>query len=207
MALTAALLVGMAACGTKEVAKTDSASGIAPASMAMAHDSAARMKTADANTGNMAMGNMAMTGDADHDFLRMMTDHHKGLIRMAHETIESKDKLGVKPIAVKLDKEQDAEMDQMSTMLEKTFKDPYAPKVTPENQTMADELKGKTGAGYDRTFLQNVISHHEQSIKMIDAYLPNAKNPELKAMAEKMKAAQSQQIAELKKQVTMMPSK
>lgn len=208
-------VAAFAACGTKEVAKTDSTSAMAPvAKSAMAGDTGMAMHGDpplpmhhDTSMGKTAMGNMAMTGDADHDFLRMMTDHHKGLILMAHETIESPVKLGVKPIASKLDTEQDAEMDAMTTMLEKTFKDPYAPKVTPDNQAMADALKGKTGTDYDHTFLQNVIMHHEQALKMIDAYLPNAKMPELKAMAEKMKAVQTKEIAEYKTMVAKMPSK
>jgi len=35
------------------------------------------------DAGMKGMGGMAMTGDADRDFLRMMSDHHKGMILMA----------------------------------------------------------------------------------------------------------------------------
>jgi uncharacterized protein (DUF305 family) len=126
----------------------------------------------------------------------MMSDHHKGLIAMVHLTVESKDKITTKPIAARLDKAQDAELDKMVTMLEKDFKDPYAPKMMPDNQAMLDELKGKTGAEFDKTFLTNIIKHHEGALKMIDEYLPKAKSPAIKAMAEKMKAVQSKEIAE-----------
>lgn len=140
----------------------------------------------------------SMTGDPDHDFLRMMSDHHKGLILMVHETVDNKEKLGVKPLAIRLDKEQDAEMDTMMTMLEKDYKDPYAPKVMPEHQAMADDLKGKTGADYDRAFLTDVTKYHEEAVKMIDDYLPKATQPALKQMAEKMKAAEVKEIAEMR---------
>jgi|GEM_PF-1802492 len=195
VALASALfLTTTGACGTKDDAKSVGVAATPAQSVAL--DSSAR----SANQG-VAMGAMAMTGDPDHDFLRMMTDHHKGMILMAHRTIESKVKLGVKPIAERLDKEQDAEMDKMTTMLEQTFKDPYAPKVTADNQAMVDQLKGKTGAEYDRMFLEKVILHHEQAVKMIDAYLPTAKMPELKQMAEKMRAVQDAEIAEFKKRL------
>lgn len=69
---------------------------------------------------------------------------------------------------------------------------------------MVDELSGKSGADYGRTFLKNVIAHHEQAIKMIDDYLPKAKNPQVKAMAEKMKADQTKEIAEFQKKLTAM---
>ena len=194
----ATLIVTVSACGTKENARPETAAGTASATSA---SSASMDSVATAANAAVGMGAMAMTGDPDHDFLRMMTDHHKGMILMAHETIESEAKLGVKPIAARLDKEQDAEMDKMTTMLEQTFKDPYAPKVTADNQAMADQLKGKSGAEYDRTFLENVIKHHEQAVKMIDAYLPTAKLPELKKMAENMKAMQSAEITEFKKRL------
>ena len=194
----ATLIVTIGACGTKENVKSEPAAAVVTATPAPASAPPSVSSTASASA---AMGATATTGDPDHDFLRMMTDHHKGMILMAHETIESKLTLGVKPIAARLDKEQDAEMDKMTTMLEKTFKDPYAPKVTADNQAMADQLKGKSGAEYDRTFLENVIKHHEQAVKMIDAYLPTAKLPELKKMAENMKAMQSAEITEFKKRL------
>ncbi len=202
-AMLGAMLIVTSACGIKDAKKNDSAAAVAATSSAgMGADSASMMaKHSDSATGVMAMGNMAVTGDADHDFLRMMADHHKGLIQMAHETIESKDKLAVKSIAERLDAEQDAEMDQMMTMLEKTFKDPYAAKITADNQAMADGLKGKTGKEYDQRFLTNVISHHEQALTMIDAYLPTGKNSEVKAMAQKMKDVQSKEITEFKAKV------
>lgn len=187
-----AALLG-AGCRSEKTAASDTATP-APATTPAAPAAAKPDSGAMAGMANMA----GMTGDADHDFLRMMSDHHKGLILMAHETIESKETLGVKDIARRLDKEQDDELDKMTTMLERDFKDPYAPKATPDNQAMADQLKGKTGTEYDRTFLQNVIAHHEQAVKMIDDYLPKAKAPALKTMAESMKATQTREIAEFR---------
>lgn len=191
-------ITAVAACSRGGNANTDSTAARAMATTTPAmRDST--LHPADSMSKMASMPGMAnMTGDADHDFLRMMSDHHKGLILMAHETIESKDKLGVKPIAKRLDNAQDAELDKMSTMLEKDFKDPYEPKVTSSNQMMADELKGKTGAAYDQTFLKNVIAHHEEAIKIIDGYLPKSKNATVKSMAEAMKAMQSKEIVEFR---------
>lgn len=189
-AVTMSVLVsaGATACTTRDADNeqaTSAATASTPAPMAV-----------DTGMGNMP--GMDMTGDADHDFLRMMADHHKGLILMVHQTVDRKDKLGVMAIARRLDTEQDAELDGMTTMLEKDFNDPYAPKVMPEHQAMADELKGKSGADYDGAFLQNIVKHHEEAIKMIDEYLPEAKAASVKSMAEKMKGAQSKAIAEFK---------
>ena len=153
----------------------------------------------------MQMSGMAnMTGDPDRDFLRMMSDHHKGLIAMVHPTLDKKESLAVKGDASKMDKKQDAEVEKMVTMLDQRYKDAYTPKVMPDNQRMVDELKGKSGAEYSRTFLKNVIAHHQQAVKMIDDYLPNAKNPQVKSMAEKMKSDQTKEIAEFQKKLSAM---
>ncbi|CAN5861245.1 hypothetical protein BH11GEM2_BH11GEM2_22290 [soil metagenome] len=148
------------------------------------------------------MAGMAMTGDADHDFLRMMSDHHKGLTVMAHGAKEMK--LPVAADATKLDIKQDGELDKMMTMLEKQYKDPYTPKSMPSNQAMIDALKGKTGKDYQKTFYANVVQHHQEAIKMIDDYLPTAKSPEVKAMAEKMKADQTKEIAEFQQKAAKL---
>ena len=199
----AALALLAAACSTADK-KADTAATTAmagPGTAAPSTDSAAAR-----GGGKMeGMGQMAnMTGDADHDFLRMMSDHHKGMILMAHNTKDRKEGGSAVADAKKIDAAQDKELDHMVSMLEKDFKDPYAPKVMPDNQAMADELKGKSGTDYDRTFYQNVIKHHTQAITMVDEYLPKAKNAMLKAMAEKIKADQAKEITLFKQKISKL---
>jgi predicted outer membrane protein len=106
--------------------------------------------------------------------------------------------------STKLDTKQDQELDHMVSMLEKDFKDPYAPKVMPEHQAMADSLKTKTGKDYDRTFYQDVIKHHQEAIKMIEDYLPKAKNTMIKQMAEKMESDQTKEIADFQRKASRL---
>ena len=149
--------------------------------------------------GGASMAGMVMTGNPDHDFLRMMSDHHKAMIAMVHLTKEQSPASGAVADAAKLDTKQDEELDKMQTMLEKDFKDPYTPKVTRDNQAIVEQFRGKTGAEYDRTFYQNVVKHHQQAIAMINDYLPKGKNAMLKQMAEKMKSDQTKEIAAFRK--------
>ena len=83
-----------------------------------------------------------------------------------------REKLVVKDEARKMDKAQDAEIKTMVAMLKKLYGDSYTPKVTPDNQRMVDDLKGKSGIEYSRTFLLDVIAHHQMAIKMVDEYMP-----------------------------------
>ena len=142
-----------------------------------------------------------MSRDADHDFLRMMSDHHKGLILLAHMTKERKDGGPAAADAKRLDTKQDEELDQMMNMLEKNYKDAYAPKAISAHRAMADDLKSRHGKEYDRTFYQDIVKHHKEAIKMIDDYLPRAKNEAVKQMAEKMKADRMKEIRDYEEKV------
>ncbi len=198
------LALSVACAGSNERARSDTAAAIAPTTLgadSIAHAPAMSGVQNDAHGG---MGDMSAmpttTGNADHDFLRMMTDHHKGMVTMAHEAKDQKGS-SIREIATRLDAEQDKELDQMTTMLERDFKDPYAPKVMPDNQKMIDALQTKTGAAFDRAFLENTITHHQEAIKMVDGYLPKSANAKIKTMAAKMKADQAREIVEFKQRV------
>jgi uncharacterized protein (DUF305 family) len=198
--IAALALAATGACARSEK-RADSTSSTPNAPAASAATSGDSMAGHDMS-GMQGMANM--TGDADHDFLRMMSDHHKGLILLAHMTKDRKDVGTAAADAAKLDAVQDKELDEMVTMLEKDFKDPYAPKVMSEHQAMADDLKTKSGKDYERTFYQDIIKHHQGAITMIDVYLPKAKNPMIKQMAEKMKAVQTKQITEYQQKLAKL---
>lgn len=180
-----ALLLLADACGPKAETGNTSADttavAAAPDTAAAGHD----------------MAGMSMTGDADRDFLRMTSDHHKGLIALAHEsmtkggrgTAQSQADAGI------LDAKQDRELEQMVKMLEGTYQDPYEPKVMPADQTVVESLAATAGSAYAPAFYRAVVAHHRKAITMIDEYLSKAKRADVKAMAETMR---KDQLAELR---------
>src|SRR5665647_310747 len=124
-ALLATLALASAACGTGE----KRADTTAPPANAVPAGSSAPAMPSDSSSGAQGTGSMSgmgqmanMTRDADHDFLRMMSDHHKGLILMAHMTTERKEGGSAVADAKKLDAAQDKELDHMVTMLETEYK-------------------------------------------------------------------------------------
>lgn len=197
LAFAAAVAVGACAKADKPADSLAAGAG-APATTSTTGDGMAGHDM----SGMQGMANM--TGNPDQDFLRMMSDHHKGLILIAHMTKDRKEGGTAAADATKLDTKQDKELDHMVSMLEKDFKAPYAPKVMPEHQAMADSLKSKTGKDYDRAFYQNVVKHHQEAIKMVDDYLPKAKNAMVKQMAEQMKADQTKEIADFQQKVSRL---
>ena len=196
LAVAAAVFV---ACSTRSDESSSKAADTAAAAAAPAADTAHAAHTD--STGKGSMAGMAMTGNPDQDFLRMMSDHHKGLVLMSHETIERKEQLGVKEDARKLDREQDEELDKMGAMLKNFFNDSYEPKASAENKSMVDAMQPLKGATYDSTFRENVIKHHRQGIQMMDEFYPKVTRPEIKSMIDTMKAAQQKEIDEMQRKL------
>ena len=210
LGLLALVVTAVAACSSKPKDETATAGDSAATEMVPApgaHSANQPMSGMNGDSGmkgmpgSGSMAGMTMTGDADRDFLRMMSDHHKGMIAMAHMTRERNDVGSAAADAKQIDAAQDKELDRMVTMLEKDFKDAYAPKVMPDNQAMADMMKGKKGTEYERAFYENTIKHHQEAVKMVDEYLPKGKSAAIKQMAEKIKADQTKEVAAFQKKI------
>lgn len=163
-------------------------------------DTAASNQVASGMTMTQMNTTLATTPNPDKTLLEMMSNHHKGLVEMTHLAIEQKKgSPAVLADAKRLDHIQDAELDTMLTMLQTKYNTPYEPKVIPQNQAMVDSLGSMTGTAFDRNFYNDVVKHHAEAIAMLGVYLPRAQDARLKAMAERMKKDQQQQITEFKR--------
>lgn len=197
------LFVGAAAaCGRSNsdtsVATTDTTATATTRATGAPAMSTSTTGMADSGT---AGGDTAMAS-ADQEFLQKMSDHHAGLIRIAHGTLEHNGPLAVKDEAKKLDSEQDDELARMKNALKGEFNVPdYKPSVMPEHQAMADSLSKLSGSAYDRQFRMDVIKHHKEAVAMIDQYLPRMTHADIKTMAERMRASQMKEIAQFQQQL------
>ena len=139
--------------------------------------------------------------DSTRAFLRMMVDHHQGLIAMGDSARGRATRATTKADAHKLRDEQAAEQRRMGTMLRRTYGvDSVQPAVIPSNQAMLDTLGRASGADYDRTFYRLVVAHHRQAIGMIDQALPHL-TPDMRRMAAGMRAKQQREIAQLERKL------
>lgn len=59
---------------------------------------------------------------------------------------------------------------------------------------MNAELIGKTGADFDRAFVEQMIIHHEGAVAMAELALTNAESQELKNLAQAIITAQNSEI-------------
>ena len=185
-----AILASLAACGGgNETAATDSATGAA----------ATTTDTAGGMAGMNHDMNRPPAKDADHEFLRMMSDHHEGMIQMATAAMTKGSNATVQGDAHKLHTKQQNEQKRMVAMVQASYGETVMPMIMSSDKTMLDELQGKTGADYDRTFYHHVVAHHREGVKMMDDYASKVTKPEVKQMIERMKADQQREITEFER--------
>ena len=136
------------------------------------------------------MQGMKMTGDVDHDFAMMMATHHEGALTMAQEEAENGQDTMLVNMAKKTLSAQKEEQDKL-----KKFTDSHQPaaadtaasmKLMQPMKTMMGSMDHNMKGTTDHHFASLMSMHHQSGIDMAKAYLPNAKVPELKAMAQKI---------------------
>jgi uncharacterized protein (DUF305 family) len=163
--------------------------------------------TTDTATGAVATTPVSETGttgrppakDGDHEFLRMMTDHHEGLVRMATAAMTKASQTTTQGDAHQLHTKQADEQKKMTAMVQSMYAETLTPMLLPQHQAMIDSLNAKSGAEYDRTFYRNVIAHHREGLRMADEHMAHLTKPEVKQMAERMKADQQKEITEFER--------
>lgn len=144
----------------------------------------------------MSDTNRLPASDADHEFLRVMSDHHEGLIQMATAAMTQAAQSSTRADAHQLHTKQAEEQKSMIAMVESQYGERITPMVLPSHRAMIDSLALKTGAAYDRTFYRVVVQHHREAIEMVDEMMPRFTRTEVKQMAERMKVDQQKESAE-----------
>ncbi|WP_372706300.1 DUF305 domain-containing protein [Brevundimonas sp.] len=59
-------------------------------------------------------------------------------------------------------------------------------------------MSAASGATVDQAYIAKMIAHHQGAVAMADVALSESKDPEVRRMAEGVKAAQTQEIAEMR---------
>ena len=182
-----ALLVAFilaAACARSETDTSDTAAGAADTGMAGMDRSSAAADRGPAR-------------DADHEFLRMMSDHHEGLIEIASAAMTKGSTSEVQGDAHQLHTKQEQEQKEMVDMVRSTYGENLQPAIIPSNRAMNDTLQQKSGADYDRTFYRTVVQHHREGIRMMDEFRSRVQRAEVRQMLDRMRADQQREIQEL----------
>jgi len=139
---------------------------------------------------------------SDADFVHMMTKHHQGGIEMSKLEESTGSSSAVKALASKIRQGQEREVVEMASWTKRHGGTPSADAKThdammqKEHQATMAKLNAASGNALDGLFASEMAKHHEMAIQMIDTAA--LKDPELRKMAEKMKAGQTAELKELK---------
>lgn len=135
--------------------------------------------------------------DSNQAFLRMMSDHHQGLIAMVDS---ARPKLGTaaQADADRLAAAQKSEQQHMLMMLRGEYAETITPVVMPSNQTMIQAVANAGAGDADRVFYQQVVAHHREGIAMTDRMLSQLSGM-TRDMAQKARTDQQREIAEFEK--------
>ncbi|HWO94743.1 MAG TPA: DUF305 domain-containing protein [Dehalococcoidia bacterium] len=188
MSVVLAAFTLVAACARSETDTSDTAAGAADAGMTgMDRSSAA--------------ANRGPSTDADHEFLRMMSDHHEGLIEMASAAMNKGSTAQIQGDAHQLHTKQEQEQKEMVDMVRNAYGENLEPAIMPSNRAMNDTLQQKSGVEYDRTFYRMVVQHHREGIRMMDQFRPRVQRAEVRQMLDRMRSEQQREIQELEAKI------
>jgi uncharacterized protein (DUF305 family) len=184
-------LVAMACGGGGDANETDTASAAA----------------ASAGSGDTAMSSMTayehatMTRPAARDsnqaFLRMMVDHHEGLVTLV-DSATPKLAGAARADAEKVGTKQETEQQRMQRMLSSQHGDSITPAIMTSNDAMIRAVASAPADAAGRAFYEQTVAHHREGIEMSRRLLPHLTG-EVKQMAEKMIADQEKEVAEFEK--------
>lgn len=192
------LLVAVTACAgesSEQAAGGDTAAAVTPTDTAMG----------GMDHSQMAAMNRPAPRDSNQAFLRMMSDHHEGLIAISDSAAERVQGSTAKSDARTLRDKQQREQEEMLAMLSRQYQDSITPMIMPSNQAMLDSTVRASGAEVDPIFYRQVVHHHREGIAMAEPMLPHLTG-EVRQMADRMIAEQRREIEEFERKAGASPT-
>jgi len=145
---------------------------------------------------------------ADTMFAQMMIPHHEQAIEMSDMALDPATGAGadVLALAEAIAAAQDPEIAEMTALLE-GWGEPVAMDEGADHSGMMsgmltvdelDALAALRGPDFDRAWLEAMIAHHEGAVEMAEDVLADGESPEVRDLAERVVAAQADEIARMR---------
>ena len=146
--------------------------------------------------------------DADVTFAQQMIPHHEQAVEMATMAQEQASSTEVKQLADTIAAAQGPEIDTMTGWLEDWGQEAPSDSMGGMDHSgsdmsgmMSDEdmesMGAATGTEFDQMFLTMMIEHHTGAIEMAKTEQQAGENPDAIALAEKIEADQTAEIAQM----------
>lgn len=168
------------------------------------------------NSNNVSVGmmgirqNMQRGSTMDAHFIEQMIPHHQDAITMAEIALERSDRTEIKQLAQNIITSQSKEIEQMR----KWYKDWYGKNVPQNEQVMGKPGMGmrmgmmgnssdlerlKNTSEFDKTFIEEMIPHHQMAVMMAQMLKNGTQRPEMNQLADNIITAQTKEIDQMRK--------
>lgn len=133
----------------------------------------------------------------DAKFLDKMSKHHQDGIKMAEMARTKATNPEVKQMSEKIVTDQTAELEQMKKWRTEHLADVKPTGDEPKKMDMSS-LEKKTGKEFDRAYLDMMVKHHSDGVRMAKDMAPNLHLSEVKKFAETSITKQGNEINQMK---------
>jgi uncharacterized protein (DUF305 family) len=199
----------LAACGGAGGGQQGSGSGSEQGSAEKSGGGMAGMDHGQMGHGSMGMGSGGMAREmvmengkySDRAFIDAMVPHHQGAVEMAQVALENAEHEEIKQLSRNIISSQQAEIEELKAIKQQEFGTSKVPMEMSSGEmgamgmTDPDELANKDP--FDKGFIDAMIPHHESAIEMAQVALRESDNPEIRALAESIVAAQTREITQM----------
>ena len=135
---------------------------------------------------------------ADKMFVADMTPHHALGVRMADLALAKADDVRVREFGFTMGRYQQAEFDQLSAMAtswKATASGHAQGMLTPADE---DALAALDGRAFDKSWLAQMIIHHEGAVAMATSEIATGSDTKAKAIATNVATVQTKEITKMK---------
>ena len=165
------------------------------------------------NNNNSSTSASSKHNNADVEFLTGMVPHHQQAVQMAAMAKTNASSAQVRSLARKIEAAQGPEIEKMQAWLEDWDEKPsdsgsdmagmdhgsgggMAGMMTKQDM---GRLEAAAGTAFDRMWLTMMAEHHRGAVAAAKTEQRDGENPEVKALAKKIEADQTAEIAEIEK--------
>ncbi len=142
------------------------------------------------------------TGDSDHDFLRAMSNHHKNVIVLADAALEANTRPDMESVIRHLEERHAHELDAMTSILRKTYKDAFVSSPSALTKAMAASLR-QPGSDYRRLFFDAAVKAEDEGSRLAGFYLLRTKRTDVDQLADEIKTNETQDLVAMKKRLAV----
>ncbi len=163
------------------------------------------------NGADSSSGSSVSHNQQDVTFATDMVPHHLQAVQMAEMAQTQASSPAVKTLADQIKAAQGPEIDTMTQWLKGWGEDVPDESMGGTDMGSGDSMPGMmsdqamsdlgaaTGGTFDQMWLESMIAHHEGAVQMADTEIADGKDPDAIALAKSIKAAQTAEIATMKK--------